>query len=77
MEIPLSAAAAVQNMTLAAWDAGLGAVWRSLGAAPPGRAILGVAEGAVTVTILAMGYPKQVPPPPPRDPVADHLRHVG
>ena len=76
IENPLSAAAAVQNMSLTAWDAGVGAVWLSLGAAPPARAVLGVGEGDTVVAILAMGYPKEIPPPPPRDPVADHLRRV-
>ncbi len=75
-ENPLSAAAAVQNMSLAAWDAGVGSVWLSLGAAPPARAILGVPEGAAVVALLAMGYPGEVPPPPPRDPVSSHLRRV-
>jgi nitroreductase len=75
-ENPLSAAAAVQNMSLAAWEAGIGSVWLSLGAAPPARAILGVAEGATVVAILAMGRPKEVPPAPPREPVASHLRRI-
>jgi nitroreductase len=75
-ENPLSAAAAVQNMSLAAWDAGIGSVWLSLGAAPPARAILGAPEGAAVVVILAMGYPKVVPSPPPRDPVTEHLRQI-
>jgi len=76
VEHPLSAATAVQNMCLAAWDAGVGAVWLSLGVAPPVRPILGVEEGASVVALLAMGYPAEVPPPPPRDPVRDHLRAV-
>lgn len=76
-ENPLSTAAAVQNMCLAAWDAGVGAVWLSLGAAPPARAILGVPDGAVVVAVLAMGYPQEVPPPPPRAPVANHIRAIG
>lgn len=76
VENPLSAAAAVQNMTLTAWDAGVGSVWLSLGAAPPARAVLGAPEGSTVVAILAMGYPKEVPPAPPRDPVSEHLRRV-
>jgi nitroreductase len=76
VENPLSTAAAVQNMSLAAWDAGLGSVWLSLGAAPPARAILGVPEGATVVAILAIGRPKELPPAPPRDPVADHVREI-
>jgi nitroreductase len=75
-ENPLSAATAVQNMALAAWDAGVGTVWLSLGAAPPVRSILSVEEGATVVALLAMGFPAEVPPAPPRDAVADHMRTV-
>jgi len=63
-------------MCLAAWDAGLGSVWLSLGAAPPTRPILGIQEGQSVVALLAMGYPKEVPPAPPREPHAAHTRQV-
>jgi len=76
IENPLSAAAAVQNMCLAAWDAGVGAVWLSLGVAPPARALLGIEAEQSVVALLAMGYPADVPSPPPRDPSADHLRRL-
>jgi nitroreductase len=76
IENPLSAATAVQNMTLAAWDAGVGAVWLTLGAAPPVRPLLEVPDGASVVALLAMGYPKEVPPAPPREPHASRLRLV-
>jgi nitroreductase len=76
LENPLSTATAVQNLCLAAWDAGIGSVWLSVGAAPPARPILGIEEGASVVALLAMGYPAEVPPAPPRDPHASHLRDV-
>jgi len=76
VENPLSVAAAVQNMCLAAWDHGVGAVWLSFGAAPPVRGVLGIGEGETVVALLAMGYPADVPPAPPRDPYSDHLREV-
>jgi nitroreductase len=76
VENPLSAATAVQNLCLAAWDAGVGAVWLSLGVAPPVRAILEIEEGATVVALLAMGYPAEAPPAPPRDAYRDHLREV-
>jgi nitroreductase len=76
IENPLSAATAVQNMCLAAWDAGIGAVWLSLGVAPPVRQILGIEEGASVVALLALGYPAEEPPAPPRDAVEAHLREV-
>jgi nitroreductase len=76
LENPLSTATAVQNLCLAAWDEGIGAVWLSFGAAPPVRGVLGVREGETVVALLAMGFPAEVPPAPPRDAVADHLREV-
>jgi nitroreductase len=76
LENPLSTAAAVQNMCLAAWDAGIGSVWLSVGAAPPARPILGIEEGASVVALLAMGYPEEVPPAPPRDAHTSHVREV-
>lgn len=76
VENPLSVAVAVQNMCLAAWDRGVGAVWLSFGAAPPVRGVLGIDEGQTVVALLAMGVPAEVPPAPPRDAYRDHLRVV-
>jgi len=76
IENPLSAAAAVENMCLAAWDRGIGSVWLSVGVAPPARPLLQIPEGASVVALLAMGFPEEVPPPPPREPAAVHLREV-
>lgn len=76
VENPLSVAVAVQNMCLAAWDRGIGAVWLSFGAAPPVRGVLGIGEGESVVALLAMGVPAEVPAAPPRDPYSDHLREV-
>lgn len=76
VENPLSAAIAVQNMFLAAWDEGVGAVWLSFGVAPPVRGVLGVKEDETVVALLAMGFPADVPQAPPRDAYADHLREV-
>jgi nitroreductase len=76
LENPLSTAMAVQNLCLAASSAGVGGVWLSVGAAPPARQILGVAEGASVVALLALGYPDEEPPAPPRDDYRTHLRQV-
>jgi nitroreductase len=76
LENPLSAAGAVQNMCLTAWSHGVGAVWLSVGAAPPARPVLAVPEGASVVALLALGYPEIVPPAPPRDEYKTHLRQV-
>ena len=76
LENPLSAACAVQNICLTAWAHGVGAVWLSVGAAPPARAILQVPEGASVVALLALGHADQDPPAPPRDDYRTHLREV-
>jgi nitroreductase len=76
VENPLSAACAVQNMVLAGWEEGIGAVWLSFGVAPPVRPILGVEEGAKVVALLAMGFPAELPPAPPREAYSGHLRSV-
>lgn len=76
IENPLSAAAAAQNMCLAAWAHGVGSVWLSVGAAPPARPILAVPEGASVVALLAFGYPEIVPPAPPREDYRGRLRDV-
>ena len=75
-EIPLSVATAVQNMCLAAWAHGVGSIWLSVGAAPPVKPILGVAEGASVVALLAFGYPAETPPAPPREDYRTHLKEV-
>ncbi|MGE5404398.1 MAG: nitroreductase [Candidatus Saccharibacteria bacterium] len=67
IENPMTAAVAVQNMCLAAWDRSVGSVWLSIGGASPAREILQVKEGYQVVSVLALGYPEMVPPGPPRD----------
>lgn len=76
VENPAATSAAVQNMCLAAWARGVGAVWLSVGAAPPSRSILHVPEGAQIVAVLALGYPDLVPPPPPRADFRARVREV-
>jgi nitroreductase len=76
LENPASTAVAVHNMCLAAWDHGIGAVWLSVGAAPPSRAILGIEPPASVVALLALGYPEFVPPAPPREAYEGRLRTV-
>jgi nitroreductase len=76
VENPLSTAIAAQNMCLAAWDEGVGAVWLSFGVAPPVRGVLGVKEGETVVALLAMGFPADVPQAPPREAYSDHIREV-
>lgn len=76
IEYPLSAAAAVQNLCLAAWAHGVGSIWLSVGAAPPVRSILGAEDGASVVALLALGYPEAVPPGVPREDYHTHMKEV-
>ena len=76
IEYPLSTAAAVQNLCLAASAHGIGSIWLSVGAAPPVKPILGVEEGASVVALLALGYPDAVPPALPREDYRTHVREV-
>jgi nitroreductase len=75
-EFPLSAAMAIQNMALAAWARGVGTVWLSIGAAPPARQILAIEDGFTGVAVVALGYPKVVPPALPREPFSSRLREL-
>ena len=76
IEYPLSAAAAVQNLSLTAWAHGIGSIWLSVGAAPPVKSILGVEEGASVVALLALGYPEVVPPALPREDYRTRIKEV-
>jgi nitroreductase len=67
VENPITAGVAAQNMSLAAWDQGVGSVWLSIGGNPAAREILQVKTGYQVVAVLAMGYPAMVPPAPPRE----------
>ncbi|MCB2205533.1 nitroreductase family protein [bacterium] len=76
IEYPLSAAAAVQNLCLAASAHDVGSIWLSVGAAPPVRQFLGIEEGASMVALLALGYPEVIPPALPRDDYRTHMKQV-
>lgn len=67
VENPITAGLTVQNMSLAAWDKGVGSIWLSLGGLPGAREILQVKAGYQVVAVLALGYPEAVPPAPPRE----------
>jgi nitroreductase len=62
----MDAAMAVQNILLAAYDAGLGTcVIASFHKGAVSR-ILGLPEGMEPVLLVSVGWPARVPPPPPR-----------
>ena len=72
-------ACAIQNIGLAAWDAGLGMQW-STGAAsrnPRTREIVGFdAEEEMLVGLLFIGFPALVPPAKVRQPLDEVLRRL-
>lgn len=76
LENPITAGVAVQNMSLAAWDRGVGSVWLSIGANPQAREILQVKEGYQVVAVLALGYPEMTPPAPTREPFSNRITNL-
>ncbi len=67
-----SAAAAVENLLLAASAYGLGACWCCAPLFAPGevRRALGLPRAFVPQALLTIGYPAHTPPSPPRQPLA-------
>jgi coenzyme F420-0:L-glutamate ligase/coenzyme F420-1:gamma-L-glutamate ligase len=66
-----SAAAAVQNLLLAAAANGLGACWCCAPLFCPGiaRRALGLPRGFIPQALVTIGYPAHTPPVPPRKPL--------
>jgi len=75
-DFPLAAAAALQNIFLAAWERRIGGVWLSIGSNPQIRELLGVQPGSTVAGIVAMGFPDSVPAPQPRAQAADKTRRL-
>lgn len=75
-ENPMAVSAAIQNMSLVAWDKGVGSIWLSMGSNPEVRGILGVKEGYEIVGIIALGYPEIVPMAPPRDSYKNRVTYL-
>lgn len=73
----MAVACFVQNVSLAAHDAGAGVFWASLGSLPQNREVLGVPQGYDVVGILAIGYPAEVPAPKPRTPISSKLTYLS
>lgn len=66
----------VQNLMLAAHEAGAGVFWSSMGAQPRGREILGVQEDYDVVGVLGIGYPAEVPDTKPRTPITSKTKRL-
>ncbi len=71
------AAAATENLLLAAHDRGLGAVWMGSFGEEEVRRILGMPPHARPVCLVALGWPAEAPPIPERLPLGQilHLEH--
>lgn len=67
------AAAATENLLLAAHERGLGAVWMGSFEEDVVRRILGIPQHARPVTLVALGWPAENPPPPQRLPLDEVL----
>jgi len=62
-------AAAIQNMLLEAHSLGLGTRWVGAFEEEEVRSICGIPENVRPQAIIAVGYPKEVPPKPPKYPL--------
>ncbi len=65
----IDVAIAVDHMTLAAWELGLGTCWIGAFSADQVREILGIPGDVPVVELLTLGYPESVPPPTDRLPL--------
>ncbi|MBD2844130.1 nitroreductase [Paenibacillus sp. IB182496] len=65
----------IQNLQLAAWEQGLGAVWKTdpFTQNPDFKAELGVQAGEKIVGLMLLGYPEQVPQAQPRTALDEKL----
>jgi nitroreductase len=74
------AAAAIENLLLAAWDKGLGTCWMTgplKARADTIAALLGVPQDRELAAIVTVGYPDHQPPMPPKKDVARKTRWIG
>jgi len=63
---PIDVAIAVDHMTLAAVEEGLGTCWVGAFYEDQVKQILGIPPAVRVVQLLALGYPKSIPDPKPR-----------
>jgi nitroreductase len=74
------AAAAIENLLLAAWDKGLGTCWMTgplKGRAEMIAAFLAVPQDRELVAIVTLGYPDHQPAMPPKKDIAQKTRWIG
>lgn len=75
-DFPMSAAAAIQNILLAAWEKQIAGVWLSFGSTPQAKSLFGIPDGGQIAGILALGYPEVIPPAQPRISATNKLRKL-
>ncbi|MEW6359224.1 MAG: nitroreductase family protein [Planctomycetota bacterium] len=63
---PIDVAIAVDHMTLAAMELGLGTCWVCAFDEAPVKEALGIPDGPRVIALLTLGYPESVPSPTPR-----------
>ena len=72
----VSVACFAQNLALAAFSAGAGARWASIGYSAHGREVLGIPEDRAVIAVIALGYPEEVPLARTRKPVAEKITEL-
>ncbi|QQE80665.1 nitroreductase family protein [Alicyclobacillus sp. SO9] len=75
-ENTITTACFIQNFLLLAYNDGVGARWASLGSQPQNREILEVPTGHEVLGVFGIGYPREVPEPKLRQPMADKVRNL-
>lgn len=73
----MAASCFVQNFLLAAYEAGAGVYWSSMGALPHNRDILGVPENYDVIGLLGVGYPADIPTVKPRTPITSKITYLS
>ncbi|MFC3885727.1 nitroreductase [Bacillus songklensis] len=67
----------IQNFMLAAWDAGVGTLWSSIGITPKNRTVLGVPDDYDIVGVFGVGFPEEIPEAKPRTPIEMKIKHLS
>jgi nitroreductase len=66
----------IQNFNLAAWGAGVGTFWSSIGITPKNHELLGIPDNYDLIGMLGVGYPEVIPEPKPRTPMQTKIKHL-
>lgn len=66
----------IQNFMLAAWEAGVGTFWSSIGATTKNRNVLNVPDGFDVIGVLAVGYPEEIPDAKQRTPIDQKISEL-